>query len=77
MPKSTLVLGGFASYVGVAVGSLVFWTLLEGTRLLDTSFSAGQQASLRFIIVGLFLLVLSRLRPQGILGNRNEMKVRS
>lgn len=72
-----LVLGGFASYVGVAVGSLLFWTLLEGTRLLDTSFSAGQQASLRFIIVGLFLLVLSRLRPQGILGNRNEMKVRS
>jgi branched-chain amino acid transport system permease protein len=71
-----LVLGGFASYGGVAIGSLVFWALLEGTRLIDASLSAGQQASLRFIIVGLFLLLLSRLRPQGLLGNVNEMKVR-
>ena len=71
-----LVLGGFASYLGVAVGGVLFWTLLEGTRLLDTALSAGQQASLRFVIVGLFLLLLSRLRPQGILGDRNEMMVR-
>ena len=48
-----LVLGGFASYSGVAVGSVVFWALLEGTRLIDTRLSAGQQAALRFIIVGL------------------------
>ena len=72
-----LVLGGFASYAGVAVGGVLFWSLLEGTRLLDTALSAGQQAALRFVIVGLFLLLLSRLRPQGILGDRNEMMVRS
>jgi ABC-type branched-subunit amino acid transport system permease subunit len=71
-----LVLGGFASYSGVALGSVLFWILLEGTRLIETSLSAGQQASLRFIIVGLFLLLISRLRPQGLLGNVNEMKVR-
>lgn len=71
-----LMLGGFASYLGVVVGGIIFWTLLEGTRLLDTALSAGQQASVRMIIVGLFLLLLSRLRPQGILGNPNEMRVR-
>jgi len=71
-----LVLGGFASYGGVALGSVLFWTLLEGTRLIETSLSAGQQASLRFIIVGVFLLLISRLRPQGLLGNVNEMRVR-
>ncbi|QKC95659.1 branched-chain amino acid ABC transporter permease [Mesorhizobium sp. NZP2298] len=71
-----LVLGGFASYGGVALGSVLFWILLEGTRLIETSLSAGQQASLRFVIVGLFLLLISRLRPQGLLGNVNEMKVR-
>jgi ABC-type branched-subunit amino acid transport system permease subunit len=71
-----LVLGGFASYGGVVVGGLLFWALLEGTRLFDTALSAGQQASLRFVIVGLFLLALSRLRPEGLLGNRNEMRVR-
>jgi ABC-type branched-subunit amino acid transport system permease subunit len=72
-----LVLGGFASYPGVAVGSLIFWALLEGTRLMDTSLSAGQQAALRFVIVGLFLILLSRWRPQGIFGNREEMRIRS
>jgi branched-chain amino acid transport system permease protein len=72
-----LVLGGFASYGGVAIGSVLFWALLEGTRLFDASLSAGQQASLRFIIVGVALLLLSRVRPQGLLGNRDEMRVRS
>jgi len=72
-----LVLGGFASYAGVALGGILFWVLIEGTRLLDTALSAGQQASLRFVIVGVFLILLSRLRPQGLLGNRNEMRIRS
>lgn len=72
-----LMLGGLGSYAGVALGSIVFWTLLEGTRLIGTSLSGGQQASLRFIIVGLFLILISRLRPQGILGNRNEMRMRA
>ncbi|MGE0008252.1 MAG: branched-chain amino acid ABC transporter permease [Parvibaculaceae bacterium] len=72
-----VVLGGFASYGGVAVGSILFWILLEGTRLLDVSLSAGQQASLRFIIVGVALLALSRMRPQGLLGNRSEMQVKA
>jgi branched-chain amino acid transport system permease protein len=71
-----LVLGGFASYTGVALGGVVFWSIIEGTRLIDFTLSAGQQASLRFIIVGLFLIVLSRLRPQGLLGNRHEMLAR-
>ena len=30
---AVLVLGGLASYWGVAVGSVIFWTLLEGTAL--------------------------------------------
>lgn len=69
-----LVLGGLGSYTGVALGSIIFWVLLEGTRLMETSLSAGQQSSLRFVIVGLSLILLSRLRPQGILGNRNELR---
>ena len=30
-----LVLGGLASYWGVLVGSVIFWTLLEATRYID------------------------------------------
>jgi len=72
-----LVLGGFASYTGVALGGLVLWGLLEGTRLIDLGLNGGQQASLRFILVGLFLIALSALRPQGLLGSRAEMVLRS
>lgn len=74
---AALVLGGLASYWGVALGSVLFWTLIEGTRFIELGLNGGQQASLRFIIVGLFLIVLSRLRPQGLLGNRAEMVARS
>jgi ABC-type branched-subunit amino acid transport system permease subunit len=71
-----LVLGGFASYLGVAIGAVLFWAVLEGTRFIDIGLSSAQQASLRFVIVGLFLIVISRLRPQGLLGNRREMLAR-
>jgi branched-chain amino acid transport system permease protein len=72
-----LVLGGFASYTGVAIGGLVLWSLLEGTRFIELGLNGNQQASLRFIIVGLFLIGLSAWRPQGLLGRRAEMVVRS
>lgn len=72
-----LVLGGFASYLGVAAGALVLWAIMEGTRFIDFGLSGGQQAALRFAIVGLFLILLSALRPQGLLGSRAEMVVKS
>ncbi len=68
-----LVIGGLGSFAGTALGGLVFWALLEGTRFVDLALSAGQQASLRFILVGLALIVLNRVRPQGLLGDRAQM----
>ena len=71
-----LVIGGLASYVGVALGSLILWTLLEATRYLDLPLSAEKVAALRFIVVGLVLIVLVAFRPQGVLGRREEMVLR-
>lgn len=68
-----LVLGGLASYVGVALGTIVLWTLLEATRFLDLPLAAEQVAALRFMIVGLVLILLMAFRPQGALGKREEM----
>ncbi len=68
-----LVIGGLGSFAGTAIGGLVFWALLEGTRFVDLALSAGQQASLRFILVGVALIVLNRVRPQGLLGDRAQM----
>ena len=68
-----LVLGGLASYWGVAVGSIIMWTLLEGTRFIDLPISDERIAAVRFMIVGLVLILLMAFRPQGIFGNKREM----
>jgi ABC-type branched-subunit amino acid transport system permease subunit len=74
---AVLILGGFASYVGVVVGAVLLCALTEGLRFLDLPLSAGQAGSLRFIIVGLILIGLSRFRPQGLLGAKAEMQLRA
>jgi putative ABC transport system permease protein len=70
---AVLILGGLASYAGVALGAIVLWTLLEATRFLDLPLAAEKVAALRFMLVGLLLILLMAFRPQGILGNRREM----
>jgi len=70
---AVLILGGLASYWGVAVGALILWTVLEGLRFLDLPLSETQIAALRFIVLNLTLIGLLAFRPQGILGKREEM----
>jgi branched-chain amino acid transport system permease protein len=74
---AVLILGGFASYGGVVVGAVLLSALTEGLRFLDLPLSAGQAGSLRFIIVGLVLIGVSMFRPQGLLGSKAEMQLRS
>ena len=68
-----LILGGLASYWGVAVGSILLWTVLEGTRFIDLPFSDERIAALRYAIVGLVLILLMAFRPQGMFGKKQEM----
>jgi branched-chain amino acid transport system permease protein len=70
---AVLILGGLASYWGVAVGAVLFWSLLEGLRYIDLPLEEAEIASLRFIIVGLALILLMAFRPQGLFGKREEM----
>jgi branched-chain amino acid transport system permease protein len=71
-----LVLGGLGSYSGVALGSVLLWVVLEGARFVDLPLSADKVAALRLLIVGLVLILVMALRPQGILGKRQEMVLR-
>jgi branched-chain amino acid transport system permease protein len=68
-----LVLGGLANYWGVAIGAIVMWVMLEGSRFIDLPISAEREGALRFIIVGLVLIGLMAFRPQGLFGKREEM----
>jgi branched-chain amino acid transport system permease protein len=68
-----LIVGGLANYLGVAVGAVILWVLLEGSRFIDLPLAEEKVAALRFVVVGLALIVLMAVRPQGLLGKREEM----
>jgi branched-chain amino acid transport system permease protein len=68
-----LVLGGLASYGGVAVGAILLWTLLEGMRFVELPITEERTAALRFALVGLVLILLMAFRPQGLFGKKEEM----
>ena len=68
-----VILGGLGSYFGVILGSVILMTVLEGTRYVELPLSADKVAAIRFIIVGLVLILLMAFRPQGILGKKQEM----
>ena len=70
---AVLVLGGLASYWGVAAGAIIMWAILEGTRFIDLPISAEREAAVRFMIVGLVLILLMAFRPQGLFGKKEEM----
>ncbi|KAA9084062.1 branched-chain amino acid ABC transporter permease [Microbacterium radiodurans] len=76
-----LLLGGAATIFGPSVGAIIFWMVMAllGNMLPElaaqgflpmTSIQAG---TLRFILVGLALMLLVIFRPQGLLGDKREM----
>ncbi len=76
-----LLLGGAATVFGPVVGSIIFWVTLSLSdgilSLLVTNhlipLNSTQQGPIRFIIVGVALMVLVIYRPQGIMGNKKEV----
>ncbi|MFW2336351.1 branched-chain amino acid ABC transporter permease [Ilumatobacter sp.] len=82
-----LILGGPGRTWSPIVGSMIYWCLIvfvenvlrqlpEGPAdfLEDTiELSELNLSQLRFMLVGLGLLLLARYRPQGIFGSREEM----
>ncbi|MGH2881610.1 MAG: hypothetical protein ACRDPA_02730 [Solirubrobacteraceae bacterium] len=71
-----LLVGGLGSYRGVIVGAVGLEFILEATRNISLSLSDSQIAALRYMIVGVVLIVLAVWRPQGVLGRRDEMVLR-
>src|SRR3954447_12591946 len=75
-----LILGGTTRIWSIPVGALLFGLLYSGTRFLNfyplSLFDSGDRAYLRLILVGLLLILLMAIRPQGLLGNRRELLLR-
>ena len=80
-----MILGGTGTVIGPPVGAIVFWFLLTGLQsgirsLVDSGAIpgvAGGQAvgAVSLITVGLLLMLLMIFRPQGVLGNREELRL--
>jgi branched-chain amino acid transport system permease protein len=79
-----LILGGAARVFGPVLGSIIFWAIIQGTDVfLRSAIDIGvpiislmdgtQAAVVRFILVGLGIMLLMIFRPQGILGDRKEL----
>ena len=66
---AALIAGGLANYWGVAVGSIFLAIIYEAPRFLDIE----NEESVRFILIGLILILLMAFRPQGAFGKREEM----
>ena len=77
-----LILGGAARVFGPIVGAMIFWGLLVfvGESLNEavskgviTFITTTQVGQIRFMLVGLGLMMLMIFRPQGIFGDRKEL----
>lgn len=71
-----VILAGLGSYLGVLVASFVFVFVLEATRYLELPLDDARVAALRFMIVGLVLMLLVVFRPEGLFGKKEELALR-
>ncbi|MBY5162703.1 branched-chain amino acid ABC transporter permease [Salsipaludibacter albus] len=81
---TALILGGVGRIWSPIFGAVAFWMILSlANNVLDQATQAGivpaavtagvRGGSIRFMIVGLGLMLLMAFRPQGVFGDRNEM----
>ncbi len=72
-----LILGGSGNNKGAVLGAFVVWGIWSGTALFIQSIVPPQfqtQAPyIRFLIIGVLLLVILLIRPQGILGEEKQV----
>ncbi len=79
-----LILGGTARIWGPVVGSMLFWGFMSLTEnvlrqavaadyIPDSIMDPIQVGQVRFMLVGLGLVLLMVFRPQGIFGDRHEI----
>lgn len=85
---TALIIGGIGRIWSPVAGAMIFWGLINffenvmrgllNTRFedeLDTLFNLSDfnVSQVKFMLVGLMLVLLMRYRPQGIFGSREEM----
>jgi branched-chain amino acid transport system permease protein len=80
-----LILGGAATVFGPVLGAMLFWFVLAIPDALLRQATAGdnpllsmseqQVGAVRYVILGLAIMLMMVFRPQGILGNKREVQL--
>ncbi len=83
---TVLLVGGAARVLGPVAGTLIFWFLLSFLDLMfgqatrgsdplipDWIMTSNQASLMRFVFLGLSLMLLMIFRPQGLFGDRREL----
>jgi len=76
-----LLLGGAATVFGPTLGAVLFWVVFaflggllpEMARIGWLPMTMNQADVVRYIVIGVVLMLIVIYRPQGILGNKREM----
>ncbi len=76
-----LLLGGAATVFGPTLGAVLFWVVFaflggllpEMARIGALPMTTNQADVVRYIVIGVVLMLIVIFRPQGILGNKREM----
>lgn len=71
----SVIVGGAGNMIGSVLGALAVVFIYEGTRFIGpwlTMLDAEQVSALRFIIIGVALILMIRFRPEGILPETSQ-----
>ena len=71
-----VVLGGSGNNAGTLLGAAIFWLYSTVTRFVLPAIVPLDDArlgALRIMVIGLLLIILMMVRPQGILGKKEEL----
>ena len=72
-----MILGGVGSLSGPIFGSIIFWVIISETdklaSLIFENANGQQLAGVRFVLVGLLIMLLMIFRPSGLLGKKEEL----
>jgi len=77
---TALLLGGAATIFGPALGAVIFYAariMIKGVAnayIPDSIMNGQQTEQFSFIVVGVALMLIVIFRPQGILGNKRELR---
>ncbi len=83
---AALIMGGLATTVGPVVGAMLFWFLREGVESFIREFSGlgwlpdglagfldGAEGAISIALMGIGLIALMALWPQGVFGRRRDL----